>query len=437
LLLNPGGPGASGVDFAIFRAPTLYTEEVRARFDLVGFDPRGVGRSGEIRCFRSADEWLPFSPPWWFPITPEQQEAWIEFDRLIIDGCRELDERVARHVSTANAARDLDELRQALGDKKLTYAGYSYGSYLGETYANLFPRNVRALVIDGVIDPIAYATGRSGDGSTVPAQLRIGSHLGTQDTLGEFFRLCDGAGSRCAFAPDSAARWRALGERLKAQPLEGFDYSALIATTSVGLRRSEAGRWEQLAQLLADIETEANAGGSARVPGPERQLAARAAHLQAESDPAGPDPFDGFPDPGFGGEAVGCVDQDNPRSYSSLADAASARGEFGLFWGWQFSRCTEWPFVDTDRYTGPFTRATANPVLVIGNLFDPATPYQGAVEAAKLMPNSVLLTVRAWGHISLRLAQCANQVASRYLIALTLPAPGTVCEQDSVPFAAP
>jgi hypothetical protein len=119
----------------------------------------------------------------------------------------------------------------------------------------------------------------------------------------------------------------------------------------------------------------------------------------------------------------------------TVADAAF--GYFGRIWTWASSICAAWPNSDADRYMGPWTHATANPVLVIGNLFDPATRYQGAVIASNLLPNSRLLTVHGWGHTSLFISTCADAVQTRYLVDLTLPSVGTVCEQDHVPFTGP
>ena len=170
LFLNPGGPGGSGVDYVLFAGPFLYTPEVRARFDLVGFDPRGVARSTPLRCFESAEEWPP-PPPFAFPLTREQEQQWIALDRTIDRACRERGGPIRDHMSTANVARDLDVLRDLVGDNKLSYAGVSYGSYLGVTYANLFPTRVRAVVVDGVLDPIAWSTGRGLEGSSSRSRL--------------------------------------------------------------------------------------------------------------------------------------------------------------------------------------------------------------------------------------------------------------------------
>ncbi len=199
----------------LFAAPILFNDEVRARFDIVGFDPRGVIRSTALRCFGNDKQWAPFFTPFAFPITDQEEAIWQDADRFLTGQCDQRGGRIASHISTANVARDLDALRQAVGDDKLTYVGYSYGTAIGVQYANLFPGNVRALVVDGVLDPVAWTTG-TGDGATVPMTIRLGSHLGSQATLQEFFRLCD-AGT-CAFGPNSAARFAALAAKLTANP---------------------------------------------------------------------------------------------------------------------------------------------------------------------------------------------------------------------------
>ena len=159
LFINPGGPGGSGFDFALFAAPILFNDEVRARFDIVGFDPRGVIRSTALRCFGNDKQWAPFFTPFAFPVTDAEEAIWQNADRFLTAQCDQRGGRMASHISTANVARDLDALRQAVGDDKLTYVGYSYGTAIGVQYANLFPGNVRALVVDGVLDPVAWTKG--------------------------------------------------------------------------------------------------------------------------------------------------------------------------------------------------------------------------------------------------------------------------------------
>jgi hypothetical protein len=305
----------------------------------------------------------------------------------------------------------------------------------------MFPGNVRALIVDGVLDPIAWTTG-SGDASTVPFSTRLHSDIGAQATLEEFFRLCD-AGT-CAFGPSSAARFKALGDDLKAQPFvvtnpDGssfeINYSILIGATLGAMYDSLS--WEDFAGALAELE----AATAAPAATDEAKLGARLqpylgvpSYIAKRGFPHYLNQVEAFP-------AVACADSDNPHSYSawSLAGAAAdaANGYFGRIWTWVSSICAAWPRADADRYSGPFDTRTANPVLVIGNLFDPATRYQGAVTASTLLPNSRLLTVHAWGHTSLFRSLYADEVAADYLVNLVLPPEGTVCEQDHVPFSGP
>jgi pimeloyl-ACP methyl ester carboxylesterase len=434
LFLNPGGPGGSGVDFTVFAGPFLFSEEVRARFDLVGFDPRGILRSTALRCFGNPKQWGPFFTPFPFPTTPDEEATWIASDRYLDANCAQRGGRIADHMSTANVARDLDVLRQAVGDDKLTYAGYSYGSYLGVTYANLFPNRVRALIVDGVLDPVAWATGTGSEGTTVPFSTRLRSDAGALATLNEFFRLCDEGGSACAFSGGAAARYAALAAKLQSDPLVFPDgstlgYSQLIGATLGAMYDSSS--WEGFAEFLAFVEAEAS---PAILAAKLKPFAGRPGYIAKRGFPRYPNFVEGFP-------GVACADTVNPTSYAAWSAAAAASqaqfGYFGPLWTWITSICAEWPAADEDRYLGPFTANTSSPVLVIGNHFDPATRYEGAVTVAGLLPNSRLLTVHGWGHTSLFLSACADAAASLYLLEVTLPVPGTVCEQDHVPFTAP
>lgn len=436
LFLNPGGPGGSGVDYTRFAGPFLYTPEVRARFDLVGFDPRGIVRSTALRCFGNDKQWAPYFTPFSFPSNPAEEQVWMSADLYLDGNCAQRGGKIDYHMSTANVARDLDVLREAVGDAKLTYAGVSYGTMIGQTYANMFPSNVRAIIIDGVLDPIAWTTGVGNEGSTVPFSTRLRSDQGAQATLNEFFRLCDAGGPRCAFAPDSANRFKALGDELKAHPADVtfpdgttgvVNYSNLIGMTLGAMYDSST--WEDFAAALADLESQA----SAATLGIRLQAFWHPwnAYITKHGQPRYYNGLEGFP-------AVACADADDPHSYSAWStNGAAADAQFGTFgriWTWVSSICAAWPTSDADRYTGPWNHRTANPVLVIGNLFDPATRYQGAVTASSLLPNSRLLTVHGWGHTSLFLSSCADAVQTRYLVDLTLPPVGTVCEQDHVPF---
>jgi pimeloyl-ACP methyl ester carboxylesterase len=438
LFLNPGGPGGSGVDFAVFAAQILFSDEVRARFDIVGFDPRGIGRSTALRCFGSSRQWAPYFTPYAFPSTPEEEAAWEAADRYLDAACDQRGKRIIDHMSTADVARDLDLLREAVGDEQLTYVGFSYGSYLGVTYANLFPERVRSVVVDGVLDPIAWSTGVPGDGPGEPVSTRIHSAGGAQATLQEFFRLCDAGGSNCAFGSGAANRFAALAQRLKSDPVQiiqpdgssfQLNYSTFIGVALGAMYDSFS--WPSFAEFLSAIESAA----------PASTLGAR---LDALWRSLGLITKRGFPEyvnfpEGFPG--VLCADSDNPHAYAAWSAASAAEearfGYFGPLWTWASSPCAAWPGGQEDRYLGPFDRNTAHPVLVMNTLYDPATRYQGAVTVAGLLPNSRLVTVAGWGHTTPFLSHAADDVVSRYLLDGTVPPAGTTFAQDFVPFSSP
>jgi pimeloyl-ACP methyl ester carboxylesterase len=340
-------------------------------------------------------------------------------------------------MSTANVARDLDRLRAAVGDPWLSYYGVSYGSYIGVTYANMFPSKVRAVVVDGVLDPIAWSSGAPGEGSTVPFSTRLRSDQGAQATLDEFLRLCDAGGPvNCAFAPDASDRFDALAEQLRQGPIDlvdpetgetfPYNYSFLILDTLISMYDSFS--WPFLAEFLAQLEAEASA---AKLGASLRALRASENFIAKRGFPRYPNFVESFP-------AIACADSDNPDDYAAWSSNGAAADEqfgyFGRIWTWASSLCAEWPGADGDRYVGPFTAATADPVLVVGNLYDPATRYQGAVTVHGVLPNSALLTVNGWGHTSLFLSVCADAVIADYLLEMTTPAEGTTCNQDVVPF---
>ncbi|MEP7201934.1 MAG: alpha/beta hydrolase [Ilumatobacteraceae bacterium] len=436
IFLNPGGPGGSGVEFAVFAGPALFTQDVRDRFDLVGFDPRGISRSDQLRCFNSPDEWGPYFTSFTFPSTRAELRQWIASDRFLDRACARKGGPIMNHMSTANVARDLDRMRAAVGDEKLTYAGYSYGTQLGQTYANMFPDHFRAIVIDGVLDPIAWTTGARGE-SKLPFSTRLRSDVGAMDSLNEFLRLCDAGGDACAFSGEAAERYANLAEKLRESPLlltdpetgEAFEYnySILIGDTLGAMYSSFS--WPDFAGFLAFLEA---------ADAPDADYALSTFRNVAGLSSA---PFPEFPEyqnfiEGFPG--VACSDSDNPHSYEAWWKAGIRSDEqfgyFGKIWTWASSICAHWPGSDRDRYTGPWTHSTEAPVLVVGTLHDPATRYQGAQTAASLLPNSTLLTVNGWAHTSLFLSACADAAIATYLIEAKTPPPGTVCNQDLVPF---
>ncbi|MCW2701803.1 MAG: hypothetical protein JWQ45_3338 [Blastococcus sp.] len=437
LMINPGGPGGSGVDIVRGVAKVLPLE-LRGRFDIVGFDPRGTNRSTPLRCFATFEESFSVLPPFAYPDLPAEERTQRAADDKLAAACARHGGAILDHMSTADVARDMDLLRAAFGDQKLNYLGFSYGSALGQYYANMFPSRVRSLVIDGVLDPIAWTTGRGQEARTTPFGSRLGSAEGSQATLTEFFRLCDAAGPDCALSGNASGRFAALGERLRGHPApltdpysgETFEmtYQDLIATTLGALYAPFI--WPDLAFMLADLEAQLSPAALGQRLAVIRSGLGLAPKAQEEY----PNFVESFP-------GVACSDSVNPRSFEawqSAADRAEARyGRFGRLWNWSASVCRTWPTTaGQDRYLGPWTARTASTVLVVGNYFDPATPYQGAVTASRLLPNSRLLSYAGWGHTAFFSAGsfCVDNYVTRYLVSNRVPPAGTVCQPDGSPF---
>lgn len=417
ILLNPGGPGGSGVNFALGFGPfagSIWGPDVGANFDIVGFDPRGVGRSTGVKCFGNEDQAVQVFAPFAFPLTPEEEAIQEAGDALLAHQCDKRGSKIGEHMSTANVARDMDQIRKALGESGLTYVGLSYGSYLGNVYANMFPDKVRAVVIDGVLDPVAWAN----EEGQVPFSTRLGSSKGAQDTLDRYFELCLAAADDCAFAGNSAtaeqiaARFRAIADSLLAEPLDlggGFvvTYDLLISVT-LGTLYNPAD-YPFLAADLAFLEFVLGTG-TFSVTAPT--FGEDSLFVNKRGFPNYENFVEAFP-------AVACSDSNNPSNYavwSTEGANADLSGYFGRIWTWASSPCAQWPLRDAARFNGPFNEHTANPVLVIGNLYDPATPYEGALAADAGLSNSVLLTVDVTGHTSLGLSGCAGFFTGQYLL---------------------
>ena len=434
LFVNPGGPGGSGVG-AVRSGGQAYPQELRDAYDLVGFDPRGVEGSTPLGCFDNEADALAAQHRQKFPVSAAEVVEWQRVDRLFAAACAAHGGPILSHMSTANVARDLDLLRRAVGDTRLNYLGYSYGTYIGMTYANMFPATVGAFVIDGVLDPVEWSTGDGATSRTQPFTMRIGSAKGSEDTLDQFLTLCDRAGDRCALSGNARARYEALLERAKAHPIPypGFPeflmtYPAIIGATLNGLYTP---RWSGTAEFLAQLEAQ-----------PQVTATAAAASSVGAPVPAGrPLPFGDYPQfEAFA--AVPCSETDNPTSFSAWPRAAEKEAHhyphFGALWTWDSTVCSSWPVRDADRYTGPWRATTANPVLVVGNYYDPSTPYEGALTASRLLKNARLLSYAGWGHSAYLKAgnACIDDAVTRYLVDNTLPGRNTVCRPQGTPFNA-
>ncbi|MEV1050074.1 alpha/beta fold hydrolase [Streptomyces sp. NPDC059017] len=421
LFFNPGGPGGAGTQ-ALPQWYELFPEELRQRFDIASWDPRGVGGSTAVRCFPTTEEayeWLE-RIPFGFPVGQSETEAWVDAYSDLGRLCEKRDPELLRHVSTTDTARDLDRLRQAVGDEKLSFLGVSYGTFLGATYANLFPDKVRAMVLDSNIDPRAWVDGGAGADTRLTTFLREDVDLGSAATLRQFLDHCGRTGAgRCAFSAGSPEATRAKFERLMLRLQEraqgSWTYARTVTTVLSSLYAVDPG-WYDLAWTLEDLWV-------GRAP-------------QEPVVPEGPLPYPAFEQI----EAIRCSESPNPRDprrFPELAEFAYGRaGDLGRAVAWASEPCATWPATAASPYTGPWNRPTANPVLVVNTLYDPATPYQGALAMTRQLANARLLTVEGYGHSSVvNPSLCVDDHERRYLVDGVLPPPGAVCRQDVRPFS--
>ncbi|MGZ8667212.1 MAG: alpha/beta hydrolase [Solirubrobacterales bacterium] len=444
LFFNPGGPAAAKPILpAIVQ---LLPRQVARRFDVITWDPRGHGGSTAVQCFRSRAVERRFlagvgrSDGNTFPVGAAQMRRWIKRYASFGRHCKRRSGRIIRHMSTADSARDMELLRRGVGAHRLNYYGLSYGTLLGATYANLFPSRVKAMVLDGDANPKAWFGRRPGTprGSPLrPSFLRQRSDVGSRVTLNAFLDLCGRASrARCAFSAGNAAATRAkfaeLLRRLPSKPSRrtptyaelvssAINGGYVIATWSGGARALQ-----RLWNSLSGRPTRSLRGA----PAPRPAMAGRAAiadRLAASRYASA-------------GQQLGtiCGESPNPRAsaFPAADTFASDRSGFvGAYWTWITEACATWPVRALSRYSGPWNRRTANPVLLLNTTTDPATPLQGAIALSRQLRRARLLTVDGYGHTAfLNPSRCTHAYTVRYLIKGILPPPGKHCRGPR-PFA--
>jgi pimeloyl-ACP methyl ester carboxylesterase len=457
LFVNPGGPGGSGTEMAYF-AEDYLSPALLERFDVVGFDPRGVAFSDNVQCFPSVRQSDPVLDKIYsvaFPYGTKQEKSLIKAYDKHAKACSKTGKPLTGAVSTAEVARDMDLLRRAVGDKKLTYVGFSYGSYLGQVYANLYPDRVRAIAIDGVLDPVKWAGTKKSQ--KTPLGQRLQSAQGASKALRRALVLCDRAGaSRCTFAAGNpVANYETIAQRLRKAPLVEIDpetgdryvttYADFVALTLSMLYSPYYGpeMITEFSTYLWDLiyPTSADASAAQRKD-TVRKLIKLEASVKNRKQPTLPGKAYGFPyDNSHDAFAsIACTDSRNSKNlakYPSLAKKADQQAPyFGRLWLWNTADCSskKWTVKDEDAYRGPFTKRTSSPVLIVGNYYDPATSYAGAVSTSKRMPNSRLLSSNSWGHTAYGTSACVTNAVDRYLLGRRLPAKGKVCTGDYRPF---
>jgi pimeloyl-ACP methyl ester carboxylesterase len=429
LFINFGGPGAPMAIYLEVYGPRLFPE-LNERFDLIGMDPRGTGETeGALDCRVNQEAQGIYSQPFATPLDVDPG-ALIAKDRRYIQRCLALNRRdVLEHASTANVARDMDLLREQLGERQLNYLGFSYGTFLGATYVSLFPRNYRAAVLDGALDAAQYINR--------PSANLFAQSAGFEREIGRFFQACARDQAACSGfgGEDPWDAFDALVEQADAAPLPAAGYGPDprpvdgddLNAAAVQMMYSKF-NWGDLAHALA----QAQAGDGSEI----RQI--------VDEDFYGRDPDTGAYDPLSDRYfLLGAVEQRYPRGLASYFEAGDRSwSQFDhAYWNAGFVELNYalWPIHDRDAFYGPFRvpRSAATP-LVVATTYDPATPYRGSRKLVRDLGNARLLTMRGDGHTAYENGSpdCIDPAIEDYLFTLALPAPGTQCRQD-VPFAAP
>jgi pimeloyl-ACP methyl ester carboxylesterase len=401
LLVNPGGPGGSGVDLAYYLSQGL-PDDILWKFDIVGFDPRGVGRSSPVECFSDADLDANFGadPD---PVSQADFDAVVALARNMAQACGTKYGDTLPLFSTEQAAKDMDAIRAAVGDEKLTYLGYSYGTLLGATYAQLFPTKIRALVLDGAVDPAMPSVASS-----------EGQAKGFERAFTNFSTWCASAGARCPVAPNARAAVTSALQTARTATATGAGgrkaTAGWVFTAVISSLYSES-RWPELASALADLKN-GNPKGIFEL-----------ADSYAERDASGR--YSNLFDANL---AVNCTDDDKSVTVEQARQLQGEwRAKYPLF-GASLALnliCAQWPG-KRDPY--PVGKAEgAPPIVVVGTKGDPATPYEQTPALATMLGVGVVLTWEGEGHTAYPQTRCVTTAVNDYLIALKVPANGQSC----------
>jgi pimeloyl-ACP methyl ester carboxylesterase len=408
LLINPGGPGASGYDFVADSIDFAVTDALQDRYDIVGFDPRGVGRSSAVTCFAPSEmDQLLYAVPRSSRGSTEWMTGQNELTHTFGQACLAGTGALLANVDTVSAARDLDLLRVILGEAQLDYLGYSYGAYLGTVYAGTYPDKVGRLVLDGPIDPAL------GD-----AQVTLGQAQGLETALRSYLATCMPAAT-CPFqgtVDDAMAMVRGILDAVAKNPIPSTDgrtvgVDTLLIAIAAPLYNAET--WPVLDSVFSTI-----LAGQ-----PEVALSVADGYYgrTPEGDYEG-NQFEAL-------RAVKCLDYPAQNNVSTMKEQGraltAAAPHLGPYLAYGDLACLSWPF-HSERVPGPIAAPGAAPILVLGTTNDPATPYPWAVAVGTQLESGILVTRQGDGHTAFNKGNaCVDATVEQYLIDGTVP-PGDV-----------
>lgn len=407
LLANPGGPGGSALDFLQGWAPLL-SSDIRNRFDLVAFDPRGVGQSTPIICHDSLQQFVAADP------SPDNAQEWTQTEQVsqkFADDCEAKYPNILPFLGTKNVARDMETIRQALGEDKLTYVGYSYGTAIGEVYADMYPTHVRAFVLDGAIDL----------SQSFEAQNETQA-VGFERAYQSYLTNC--RNTHCALTADGdpGAAVDKLLAQVETKPIPSHaDRPAGPGETLLGIIAAMYSQSEW--GSLTDALTEAIAGnGTGMVNLADQYL---------ERNPNG-----SYPNLIEANAAVNFDDETcpkDPAAYMAMAtEFAKASPHFGESSASAGLLCAYWP-TTPDPLTAP-KAAGAPPIIVVDTTNDPATPYEWGLAVSKQLESGHLIIHRGEGHtIYAQGDSCVDSAVNAYLVNLTVPPAGLTCGNGPPP----
>jgi pimeloyl-ACP methyl ester carboxylesterase len=404
MFVNPGGPGASGFDYA-YQAEYIVSPQVLALYDIVGFDPRGVGRSAPIRCLTDDEMDANYASDA-KPDSPAELETLVQDAQDYVAKCEKNTKNLTAY-STENAVRDMDVIRAVLGDKKLNYLGKSYGTYLGTIYAQLFPDKVGRIVLDGAIDPDA-----------TPVQQSITQAVGFDNALDAFVKDCLQLDS-CPLPKDATKQYFTdLFDSVAKKPLTTSTKrvateSLVVLGTASALYDNESG-WPM---LRAAIKQAQNGRGF-------MFLSLADAYTGRQLNGTYPS------NEGDSGFVIDCLDWNDGRSNEQIAqDAQTFKAQapvFGPYLSYSGISCKY--FTDIKQPI-KIKQIKTTPMIVIGTLRDPATPYSWAVALNKLITDSRLITLDGDGHTGHgRGSACVDKTVDEYFITGKIPATDQKCD---------